>query len=354
MVRRAPTTTSTRTALEVGRPKHTAAGLTAVAVSMKRAVAADGRDAHGAHAAPAQPEGRLRLPGLRLAGPDPDHRHTAEFCENGAKAVAEEATTAPGRPGVLRRALASTTWPSARDYWLGQQGRLTQPMVRREGATHYEPIAWDDAFALIAEHLNALGCPDEALFYTSGRTSNEAAFGYQLFARAFGTNNLPDCSNMCHESTSVALAETIGIGKGSVSLAGRLRRRADRDQRPEPRHQPPADAHRPGEGQAERRQDPGDQPAARGRADEVRQPADASRAQRRRHRLWPTCTCRSASTATWRCSRRSVACCCGRGWRPGAGPCRPRLHRAAHRRASRRGPSTSRRSTGTPCWRPPG
>ncbi|MCZ3387528.1 MAG: FdhF/YdeP family oxidoreductase, partial [Actinomycetia bacterium] len=107
---------------------------------------------------------------------------------------------------------------SRSDYWLGQQGRLVEPLVRREGATHYEPISWPDAIALAADTLVGLQSPDEAVFYTSGRASNEAAFVYQLFARAFGTNNLPDCSNMCHESTSVALAETIGIGKGSVSL----------------------------------------------------------------------------------------------------------------------------------------
>ena len=104
------------------------------------------------------------------------------------------------------------------DYWLGQQGRITQPMVRREGATHYTPIDWEDAFRLVGSTLRTLDHPDQAIFYTSGRTSNEAAFLYQLFVRAFGTNNLPDCSNMCHESTSVALAEVIGIGKGSVSL----------------------------------------------------------------------------------------------------------------------------------------
>jgi len=103
------------------------------------------------------------------------------------------------------------------DYWLNQQGRITEPFVLRDGGTHYEPIAWDDAYRLIGRHLNAVE-PDEAVFYTSGKTSNEAAYLYQLFARSYGTNNLPDCSNMCHESTSVALAEAIGIGKGSVTL----------------------------------------------------------------------------------------------------------------------------------------
>jgi molybdopterin-dependent oxidoreductase alpha subunit len=152
------------------------------------------------------------------AWPDPAHRSAFEFCENGAKAVAEEATTERVGPGFFAE------WPVAKlseqsDYWLGKRGRLTHPMLLREGASHYEPVSWDDAFGLIASELNALASPDEAAFYTSGRTSNEAAFLYQLFARLFGTNNLPDCSNMCHESSGAALSETIGVGKGTVSLA---------------------------------------------------------------------------------------------------------------------------------------
>lgn len=103
------------------------------------------------------------------------------------------------------------------DYWLNQQGRLTEPMVKRPGADHYEPIGWDAALDLVAREPRALGSPDEALFYTSGRLNNEAAFLLQLFARAYGTNNLPDCSHMCHESSGSALQETLGIGKGSVS-----------------------------------------------------------------------------------------------------------------------------------------
>ncbi|GAB3656501.1 FdhF/YdeP family oxidoreductase [Actinocorallia lasiicapitis] len=152
------------------------------------------------------------------AWPEGDHRHTAEFCENGAKAVAEEATIRRVRPEFFRRQSAAAIAQGS-DYWLGQQGRLTAPMLLREGATHYEPVSWDDAIGLIARTLRGLSSPDEAVFYTSGRTSNEAAFAYQLFARAFGTNNLPDCSNMCHESSGSALTETIGIGKGSVHLS---------------------------------------------------------------------------------------------------------------------------------------
>jgi molybdopterin-dependent oxidoreductase alpha subunit len=153
------------------------------------------------------------------AWPDPDgERSHFEYCENGAKAVAEEATTRRVTPDFFREwSVADLSRKS--DYWLGKRGRITEPVILRRGATHYEPLSWDEAFDTIAAELNALGSPDEAAFYTSGRTSNEAAFLYQLFVRAFGTNNLPDCSNMCHESSGVALTETIGVGKGTVSLA---------------------------------------------------------------------------------------------------------------------------------------
>jgi len=152
------------------------------------------------------------------AWPDPDGRRShAEFCENGAKAVAEEATTRRVTPDFFREwSVADLSQKS--DFWLGKQGRITEPMVLRRGATHYEAVGWDEAFRLVADELNALDSPDEAAFYTSGRASNEAAFLYQLFVRQFGTNNLPDCSNMCHESSGRALTETIGVGKGTVTL----------------------------------------------------------------------------------------------------------------------------------------
>ena len=156
---------------------------------------------------------------MSCAWPDPDgeRSHLAEYCENGAKAVADEATTKKVTLEFFaQHSVAELSQQS--DFWLNKQGRLTHPMLLKKGATHYEPIAWDDAFALIAAELNALASPHEALFYTSGRTSNEAAFLYQLFVRMFGTNNLPDCSNMCHESSGTALTETIGIGKGTVTL----------------------------------------------------------------------------------------------------------------------------------------
>ena len=152
------------------------------------------------------------------AWPDPDGKRTvAEFCENGAKALADEAMKATIDAEFFAK-YGIDDLAAMEDMWLNAQGRLTQPVVLRKGSTHYEPISWEAAFELIARELNALDSPDEAIFYTSGRTSNEAAFLYQLFVRQFGTNNLPDCSNMCHESSGVALSESIGIGKATVRL----------------------------------------------------------------------------------------------------------------------------------------
>ena len=201
----------------VSEPGDHAAGIPGIAVALKRSVQKMGpRRSVRTLLKLNQIEG---FDCMSCAWPDPDpgHRHTAEFCENGAKAVAEEATTARATPEFFaRHSIAELDRHD--EHWLGQQGRITHPMIKKPGATHYEPIEWDAAFRLIADQLNALASPDEAIFYTSGRTSNEAAFCYQLFVRAYGTNNLPDCSNMCHESTSYALAETIGIGKASVTL----------------------------------------------------------------------------------------------------------------------------------------
>lgn len=152
------------------------------------------------------------------AWPDPDgKRNMAEFCENGAKAVASEATKRRLTPDGFARCSISEMLTRS-DLWLEEQGRITQPMARGPGSDHYEPISWDDAFHLIASELQALDSPDEAVFYTSGRASNEAAFLYGLFARQFGTNNLPDCSNMCHESSGAGLNEAIGIGKATVTI----------------------------------------------------------------------------------------------------------------------------------------
>ena len=152
------------------------------------------------------------------AWPDPDtHRSINEYCENGAKAIAEEATSQRIHADFFH-AWSVSDLTRKSDHWLSQQGRLTTPMFLPAGSDHYQPIAWDEAFALLASELNALANPNEAIFYTSGRTSNEAAFLYQLFARELGTNNLPDCSNMCHESSGAALLPTIGVGKGTVTL----------------------------------------------------------------------------------------------------------------------------------------
>lgn len=151
------------------------------------------------------------------AWPDPDHRAVAEFCENGAKAIASEATLRRITPEFFQQYSIDELGAKS-DYWHEQQGRLVSPMLLDEGEEHYKEISWEDAFALIREELQSLPSPEDAIFYTSGRASNEAAFLYQLMVREFGTNNLPDCSNMCHESSGVALERAIGIGKGTVKL----------------------------------------------------------------------------------------------------------------------------------------
>ncbi|MGW0838660.1 FdhF/YdeP family oxidoreductase [Streptomyces sp. NPDC002787] len=156
-------------------------------------------------------------PGCAWPEPAPGQRHRNEYCENGAKHISDEATSRRITTDFFRR-YSVDELGRASDLWLNQQGRLTEPMVKRPGADHYESIGWEEALGLLADELRALDSPDEALFYTSGRLANEPAFLLQLFARAFGTNNLPDCSNMCHESSGSALNETLGIGKGSVSL----------------------------------------------------------------------------------------------------------------------------------------
>ncbi len=216
--RGAPREDGDATDVERHRRRQAAAGVEAVAVSVNRAAGQMGPLRSLATLRRLNQADGFDCMGCAWPDPDPEHRSFAEFCENGAKAVAEEATTRRADPAFFARHPVAelATWS---DYRLGQQGRFTEPMVLRPDGTHYEPISWDDALALVGDTLRSLDDPDEAVFYTSGRASNEAAFAFQLFARAFGTNNLPDCSNMCHESTSVALAESIGIGKGSVSLA---------------------------------------------------------------------------------------------------------------------------------------
>jgi molybdopterin-dependent oxidoreductase alpha subunit len=159
----------------------------------------------------------IDCPGCAWPEPDGERSHF-EFCEEGAKHVADEATTKRVTPEFFKQ-WNVTALSQQSDQWLNAQGRLTHPMVLRADEDHYEAISWSDAFALVAGELNSLASPDEAIFYTSGRTSNEAAFLYQLFVRQFGTNNLPDCSNMCHESSGTGMKETLGFGKGTVTLA---------------------------------------------------------------------------------------------------------------------------------------
>lgn len=162
-------------------------------------------------------KGGIDCPGCAWPDPDDDRSKLGEYCENGVKAIAEEATKRRITAAFFKQHSVAemAKWS---DFEIGKKGRLTQPMVLKKGATHYEPISWPDAFQLIAKDLKGLASPDEAVFYTSGRTSNEAAYLYQLFVREYGTNNLPDCSNMCHESSGKGLSKTVGIGKGSVTL----------------------------------------------------------------------------------------------------------------------------------------
>jgi molybdopterin-dependent oxidoreductase alpha subunit len=198
--------------------QRAAGGLTAVRVAIGHAVDEMGvRDGARMLLALNQPDG---IDCQSCAWPDPppgERSGFAEFCENGAKVTAEENTRRLIPPGLFAEHSVEAL-SRLSDYELARLGRVAEPMVLRDGATHYAPIAWDDAFAMIAEELNALASPHEAAFYTSGRTSNEAAFLWQLFVRQFGTNNLPDCSNMCHESSGAALTDAIGIGKGTVTL----------------------------------------------------------------------------------------------------------------------------------------
>ncbi|CAL9391485.1 FdhF/YdeP family oxidoreductase [Streptomyces sp. enrichment culture] len=200
---------------QVSPAQHSAAGLPGVVHGLRASHAQMGVARTARTLLKVNQKDGFDCPGC--AWPEGDKRHLAEFCENGAKAVAEEATLRRVTPEFFA-AHPLSDLAGRSGYWLGQQGRITHPVYLPEGGDRYEPISWDRAFAIIAEELTALGSPDEALFYTSGRTSNEAAFLLQLFAREYGTNNLPDCSNMCHESSGSALTETLGVGKGSVSL----------------------------------------------------------------------------------------------------------------------------------------
>jgi molybdopterin-dependent oxidoreductase alpha subunit len=202
--------------VEVGHASKTAAGIMGVLKSIQHTFGEMGPlDATRALLKLNQKDG---FDCQSCAWPSPDgHRSFAEFCENGAKALADEGTKKRITPEFFAK-YSVTELREKSDYWLGHQGRLTCPMVLPAGSTHYQPIRWDDAFELIGGTLNSLESPNHAAFYTSGKTSNEAAFLYQLFVRQFGTNNLPDCSNMCHEASGCALRNVIGVGKGTVTL----------------------------------------------------------------------------------------------------------------------------------------
>ena len=210
------TTPSESSPPSLSKPKDVAAGIPAVISSLSHGITRMGTLASVRNLTSVNRFDGFDCPGC--AWPDPDgHRTIAEFCENGAKAVADEGTRKRAGPEFWSQWSVGELSRKS-DQWLNSQGRLTHPMILRPGTDYYSELSWDEAFDIIADELVGLDNPDQAVFYTSGRTSNEAAFLWQLLARRFGTNNLPDCSNMCHESSGVALDDSIGIGKGTVTL----------------------------------------------------------------------------------------------------------------------------------------
>ena len=203
--------------IEVHGPESVAVGRVAVRLSMTRALKEMGVSRSLRTLPKMNQVDGFDCPSCAWPDPQAGERSHAEFCENGAKALSWEAT----RDRVDRAFFSAHSVDELRgesDHELESHGRLTEPMYLARGASHYAPISWDDALALCAKRLREMGDPNRAAFYTSGRASNEAAFLFQLLARRLGTNNLPDCSNMCHESSGAALNETIGVGKGTVSL----------------------------------------------------------------------------------------------------------------------------------------
>jgi len=203
--------------LEITEPKEWAAGMPAVYEAVKDLVHETGLLRGMGASLKMNQKGGFDCSSCAWPDPDDDRSPIAEYCENGAKALAEEATTKK-LTGEFFAQNSVAELAKLNDYEIGKKGRVAQPVYLPAGATHYQVISWEDAFKKIANKLNGLASPDEAAFYTSGRTSNEASFMYQLFVREYGTNNMPDCSNMCHESSGTALTEVIGIGKGTVTL----------------------------------------------------------------------------------------------------------------------------------------
>ncbi|PWJ58309.1 molybdopterin-dependent oxidoreductase alpha subunit [Dyadobacter jejuensis] len=205
------------TGLKKGAIKKVAAGIPAVVSSFQKTVEEAGLSRGMKALWSLNKKGGFDCPSCAWPDPDDERSGIAEYCENGARAVADEATAKKLTPDFFEKNSVESL-SKLSDYEIGLKGRIAQPMYLPSGATHYKAISWESAFKKIGFALNTLKSPEEAIFYTSGRTSNEAAFLYQLFVRAYGTNNLPDCSNMCHESSGVALGDSLGIGKGSVTL----------------------------------------------------------------------------------------------------------------------------------------
>ena len=204
------------TSLKIKEPLRTAAGSLGVLATMKHTFREMGMLRSMKSLLKMNQQDGFDCPSC--AWPDPETpSKIAEYCENGAKALADEATSTHIDASFFSSNSVEEL-SQLSDYQINKFGRITEPLVLRPGKVHYESVSWEAAFSMIAEQLHELSSPDEAIFYTSGRSSNEAAFLYGMFARAFGTNNMPDCSNMCHESSGVALSQTLGIGKGSVKL----------------------------------------------------------------------------------------------------------------------------------------
>tara|TARA_R110002096_G_scaffold115365_2_gene249837 strand:- start:44748 stop:47075 length:2328 start_codon:yes stop_codon:yes gene_type:complete len=204
------------TGLKLEKAKSSAAGLAGVWAAVNHVLGAMNPLRASKVLFELNQKGGIDCPGC--AWPDPEDRSKlGEYCENGAKAIAEEATTKKLETSFFQK-YSIQELSEQSDFWIGKRGRITQAMHLAKGQNHYSEISWEKAYSLIADRLNELESPNDAVFYTSGRTSNEAAFLYQLMVRMYGSNNLPDCSNMCHESSGVALSETLGIGKGSVKL----------------------------------------------------------------------------------------------------------------------------------------
>lgn len=201
--------------LRLGKVKKTAAGIPAAISSLNHGIRKMGVSKTIKTLLMVNQKDGFDCPGC--AWPDPDHRTSFEFCENGAKAVADEAMKDKVNPNFFERYDVQTLLKKS-DHWLNKQGRISHPMILKPGSSNYVPIQWKEAFDLISESIKSMDRPERGVYYTSGRTSNEAAFLYQALVRSLGTNNLPDCSNMCHESSGKALGSTIGIGKGTVHL----------------------------------------------------------------------------------------------------------------------------------------